>query len=50
MLVASVIVDVPARALDRPFYYLVPSVLEADVHVGCAVSVDFANRPVGLCH
>lgn len=46
MLVASVIVDVPARALDRPFYYLVPSVLEADVHVGCAVSVDFANRPV----
>ncbi len=46
MLVASVIVDVAARAVDRPFFYLVPSQLAVDVQVGCAVSVDFGNRPV----
>lgn len=46
MLVASVIVDVSVRAVDRPFFYLVPSELAAGTQVGCAVSVDFANRPV----
>ena len=46
MLVASVIVDVSARAVDRPFFYLVPPELAAGTQVGCAVSVDFANRPV----
>lgn len=45
MLVASVIVDVSARAVDRPFFYLVSPELAASVRVGCAVSVDFANRP-----
>lgn len=44
MLVASVIVDVSARAVDRPFFYLVSPELAAGVRVGCAVSVDFANR------
>lgn len=43
--VASVIVDVSARAVDRAFDYLVPEEL-FDVRVGCAVSVDFGNRPV----
>lgn len=45
MLVASVIVDVSARAVDRAFDYLVPQEL-LGVEVGCAVSVDFGNRPV----
>ena len=45
MLVASVIVDVSARAVDRAFDYLVPSEL-VGVQVGCAVSVEFGNRPV----
>lgn len=45
MLVASVIVDVSARAVDRPFFYLVSPELAASARVGCAVSVDFANRP-----
>ncbi len=45
MLVASVIVDVSARAVDRPFFYLVSPELAASVRMGCAVSVDFANRP-----
>lgn len=46
MLVASVIVDVTARAVDRSFYYLVDPQIAPDAQVGCAVSVDFANRPV----
>ena len=45
MHLASVIVDVPARALDKSFDYTVPEAL-ADVQVGCAVSVEFGNRPV----
>lgn len=45
MLAASVIVDVSARALDRAFDYLVPMELSG-VEVGCAVSVEFSNRPV----
>lgn len=43
MRVASVVVDVPTRALDRPFDYLVPEGLDA--MVGHCVAVDFANRP-----
>ena len=46
MLVASVIVDIATRALDRPFNYLVPPQLAPSAQVGCAVSVDFGNRPV----
>lgn len=46
MLVASVIVDIATRALDRPFNYLVPPQLTPSAQMGCAVSVDFGNRPV----
>lgn len=46
MIVASVIVDVPARSVDKPFSYLVASELAACAQVGCAVSVEFGNRPV----
>ena len=45
MLVASVIVDVSARSLDRAFDYYVPAELAA-VEVGCTVSVEFGHRPV----
>lgn len=44
MRIASVIVDIPARALDRCFDYLVPTVLDP-LSPGCAVSVEFGNRP-----
>ena len=42
--VARVIVDIPARELDRPFDYLIPE-RWTDVEVGSCVLVDFANRP-----
>ena len=45
MYVASVIVDVSARSLDRAFDYLVPDELQ-NVEIGCAVSVEFGARPV----
>lgn len=45
MLVASVVVDVSARALNRAFDYLVPVELKG-VQVGCAVSVELGARPV----
>ena len=45
MLIASVIVDVSARAIDRAFDYAVPVQL-ASVGVGCAVAVEFGSRPV----
>jgi len=44
MRVAKVIVDIPAREIDRPFDYLVPESVP-DVVVGSCVLVDFANRP-----
>lgn len=46
MLVASVIVDVPARAIDTPYSYSVPQQIQGDVSIGSPVSVDFGNRPV----
>lgn len=46
MIIASVIIDVPARAIDKPFTYLVPDELVSSASIGCAVSVDFGNRPV----
>ena len=45
MRIASCIVDVAARAVDRAFDYLVPAQVEP-IEVGMAVSVDFGNRPV----
>ncbi len=46
MLVASVIVDIPARAIDKPFDYFVPEQIASDLQIGCVVSVEFGNRPV----
>lgn len=45
MFLAQVVVDIPARELERPFSYLIPDELIGDVHVGSCVLVDFANRP-----
>jgi primosomal protein N' (replication factor Y) len=42
--VARVVVDSPLPHLDRPFDYLVPSTLDADVVPGCRVRVRFAGR------
>ncbi|WP_439444026.1 primosomal protein N' [Listeria aquatica] len=44
--VAKVIVDVPARQVDRPFDYLIPTELLEIVQVGTRVSVPFGNRKV----
>lgn len=44
MPVARVVVDVPSRAIDRPFDYAIPDHL-AHIDVGSCVLVDFANRP-----
>ena len=45
MAVARVVVDIPTRAIDAPFDYVVPEALQG-VSVGSCVLVDFANRPV----
>lgn len=44
MHVARVIVDIPAREIERAFDYLVPEGMDGVV-VGSCVLVDFANRP-----
>ncbi len=41
---ASVVIDVPARALSDPFAYAVPPALVDDIDVGCAVLVSFGRR------
>ena len=43
MIYADVIVDITAKALDRPFQYLVPPALEADVEEGTIVEAPFGN-------
>jgi primosomal protein N' (replication factor Y) len=40
-----VVLDIPARALDAAFDYVVPDGLRAQTKVGCCVLVDFARRP-----
>jgi primosomal protein N' (replication factor Y) len=42
--VARVVVDSPLAHLDRPFDYLVPATLDADVVPGCRVRVRFSGR------
>jgi len=42
---ASVIVDIPTRALREPFTYAIPDELVSELSIGCAVLVDFGNRP-----
>ncbi len=44
--VARVVVDVPLAHLDRPFDYLVPAPLDADVAAGTRVRVRFAGQLV----
>ena len=44
--VARLLVDVPLPHLDRPFDYLVPDTLDADVRAGSRVRVRFAGRLV----
>ncbi len=45
-LYAQVVIDVPTRAFDSAFTYMVPSALQGQIEVGCCVLVDFSNRPV----
>jgi primosomal protein N' (replication factor Y) len=44
--VARLMVDVPLAHLDRPFDYLVPETLDAEVRAGSRVRVRFAGRLV----
>ncbi|HEU5266544.1 MAG TPA: hypothetical protein VFU35_07575, partial [Jatrophihabitans sp.] len=44
--VARLMVDVPLPHLDRPFDYLVPTTLDAEVQLGSRVRVRFAGRLV----
>ena len=43
---ASVVVDIPSRALSEPFAYAVPRALADDIAPGCTVLVPFGHRPV----
>ena len=43
MTYADVIVDITAKALDRPFQYLVPEELEPEVEEGAVVEAPFGN-------
>ncbi|HEY8826963.1 MAG TPA: hypothetical protein VIM17_04315, partial [Jatrophihabitantaceae bacterium] len=44
--VARLMVDVPLAHLDRPFDYLVPDGLDAEITAGSRVRVRFAGRLV----
>lgn len=41
---AQIVLDIPTRALDKPFDYLVPANMAA-LEVGCCVLVTFSHRP-----
>ena len=41
---ASVVLDIPTRALPAPFDYAVPPALEAQAQVGATVLVPFSHR------
>jgi len=43
-MIARVLVDVPAKAVDRLFDYLIPPVLEEAIEIGMRVIVPFGNR------
>jgi len=50
MLIASVIVDVPAKAVDRPYDYHIPERFDDVLDIGMRVVVPFGNRKVmGFC-
>jgi primosomal protein N' (replication factor Y) len=40
-----VLLDIPAKALESPFTYLVPPELAAEAKVGCTVLVNLGSRP-----
>ncbi len=42
---ASVVLDIPTRALDAPFTYQVPEALASAARVGATVRVTFSRRP-----
>ena len=44
MTFASIVLDIPTRALERAYDYAVPPELAADARVGSTVLVTFANR------
>jgi primosomal protein N' (replication factor Y) (superfamily II helicase) len=44
--IASVIVDVPAYPVDRPFDYVIPQEFQELIEVGCRVKVPFGPRNV----
>ncbi len=44
MAYAGVVLDIPTRALDQAFHYLVPDEIEPDVHIGSTVLVSFSRR------
>ena len=49
-MVAKILIDVPAKAVDKLFDYLIPSELEAVLEVGARVIVPFGSREVmGFC-
>lgn len=43
-MIAEVVVDVPAKPVDRPFDYLVPSEFHEEITVGSRVQVPFGSR------
>lgn len=45
-MIAEVIVDIPARPVDRPFDYRVPSKYQEDVSIGSRVQVPFGARHI----
>lgn len=44
-LFASVVIDIPSRALSEPFAYAVPADAAPDIEPGSVVLVPFGNRP-----
>ena len=42
----SLVLDIPTRALDKPYSYVVPPELEDQVGVGCTVLASFGRRDV----
>jgi primosomal protein N' (replication factor Y) (superfamily II helicase) len=49
-MIARVLVDVPAKAVDRLFDYLIPATLESVLEIGMRVVVPFGNRELmGFC-
>ncbi|MCK7487391.1 MAG: hypothetical protein MZU97_19165 [Bacillus subtilis] len=49
-MIARILVDVPAKAVDRLFDYLIPATLESVLEIGMRVVVPFGTRELmGFC-